>query len=207
MKKPPTIAYDAAQDILALPKEYNITGVNVHFRNSVYWDEADHQLYRSVDEFNALVHVLGPLTTALGLQISTTAKPDAQVPWRCIWKGMLTVRRTLDLPAVMLPLVQVNPTSVLLASPLHLLDSSFSLVAESTPTSSSWSSSKSPNMTITLPAYRSWLPDIPGESTVPLGDVVIGQACCKDVHGAVGEDNSGVYCITEGVWEPLVADE
>jgi hypothetical protein len=75
---PPTLAYEAAQDLLALLKEYNITDVNVHFRDSIYRLEVGPQLLRPVGEFDPLIDVVGPLTTALGLHISTKARPDAE---------------------------------------------------------------------------------------------------------------------------------
>ncbi|KAF8879528.1 hypothetical protein CPB84DRAFT_292048 [Gymnopilus junonius] len=74
----PTAAHDAAQDVLALLKDYEITDVDVDFRESLYIREAGPQLLPPVEDLDPLVDVIGPLTPALGLRISTRAKPNAQ---------------------------------------------------------------------------------------------------------------------------------
>lgn len=55
-----------------------MTDVNVHFRDSIYTTEVGPRLLRSVEDIDPLVDVVGPLTTALGLHISTKARPNAQ---------------------------------------------------------------------------------------------------------------------------------
>lgn len=73
-----TAAHDAAQDVLALLKDYQITDVDVDFRESYYRREAGPQLLEPVDELDPLADVVSPLTPALGLRISTKARPDVQ---------------------------------------------------------------------------------------------------------------------------------
>ncbi|KAG7439561.1 uncharacterized protein BT62DRAFT_1055711, partial [Guyanagaster necrorhizus] len=73
-----TAAHDAAQDILALLKDYQITDVDVDFRQSFYTREASPQLLKPVSDLNPLVNVISPLTPTLGLCISTKARPDIQ---------------------------------------------------------------------------------------------------------------------------------
>ena len=73
-----TAAHDAAQDVLALLRDYQITDVDVDFRESFYTREAGPQLLEPVDELDPLADVISPLTPALGLRISTKARPDAQ---------------------------------------------------------------------------------------------------------------------------------
>ncbi|KAM5531457.1 hypothetical protein V8D89_014847 [Ganoderma adspersum] len=62
-----TVAHDAAQAVLALLRDYQITDV-----------DAGPQLLRPVDDLDPLVDVIGPLTPTLGLGISTTTRPNAQ---------------------------------------------------------------------------------------------------------------------------------
>jgi len=71
-------AHDAAQDVLALLKDYQITDVDVDFRESFYTREAGPQLLKPVDDLDPLVDVVSPLTPALGLRISTRARPETQ---------------------------------------------------------------------------------------------------------------------------------
>jgi hypothetical protein len=73
-----TAAHDAAQAVLALLKDYQITDVDVDFRESFYTREAGPQLLEPVGDLDPLVDVVSPLTPALGLRISTKARPDAQ---------------------------------------------------------------------------------------------------------------------------------
>ncbi|KAG7439988.1 uncharacterized protein BT62DRAFT_924364 [Guyanagaster necrorhizus] len=72
-----TAAHDAAQDILALLKDYQITDVDVDFRESFYMCEAGPRLLKPVSVDDPLIDVVGPLTPTLGLHISTKARPDA----------------------------------------------------------------------------------------------------------------------------------
>ncbi|KAJ7691634.1 hypothetical protein B0H17DRAFT_1179591 [Mycena rosella] len=73
-----TAAHDAAQDVLALLKDYQITDVDVDFRESFYTREAGPRLLEPVGDLDPLVDVVSPLTSALGLRISTKARPDVQ---------------------------------------------------------------------------------------------------------------------------------
>jgi hypothetical protein len=73
-----TAAHDAAQDVLALLKDYQITDVDIDFRESFYTREVGPQLLEPVGDLDPLVDVVSPLTPALGLRISTKARPDAQ---------------------------------------------------------------------------------------------------------------------------------
>ncbi|KAL5480421.1 hypothetical protein ACEPAI_1691 [Sanghuangporus weigelae] len=72
-----TAAHGAAQDVLALLKDYEITDVDVDFRESVYVREVGPRLHRPVGDLDPLVDVVGPLTPTLGLRISTKARPNA----------------------------------------------------------------------------------------------------------------------------------
>ena len=73
-----TTAQDAAQDVLALLKDYQITDVDIDFRESYYTREAGPRLLKPAEDLDPLVDVVGPLTPALGLRISTKARPGAQ---------------------------------------------------------------------------------------------------------------------------------
>lgn len=73
-----TAAHGAAQDVLALLKDYKITDVDLEFRESTYVREVGHRLHRPVGDLDPLVNVVGPLTPALGLSISTKARRGAQ---------------------------------------------------------------------------------------------------------------------------------
>ncbi|KAG8824813.1 hypothetical protein FRC17_009021, partial [Serendipita sp. 399] len=79
---PPTLAHEAAQDVLALLEKYSITDVSVHFRESIYTTKVGPQLLQPIEDVDPLVdvigNVVGPLTTALGLHISTKTRPNAQ---------------------------------------------------------------------------------------------------------------------------------
>ena len=71
-------AHDAAQDVLALLKDYQVTDVDVDFRESFYTREVGPQLLKPVGDLDPLVDTVSPLTPSLGLRISTKARPDAQ---------------------------------------------------------------------------------------------------------------------------------
>jgi len=73
-----TAAHDAAQDVLALLRDYQITDVDIDYRESFYTREAGPQLLQPVGDLDPLVDVVSPLTPALGLGISTKARPNAQ---------------------------------------------------------------------------------------------------------------------------------
>ncbi|ETW86640.1 hypothetical protein HETIRDRAFT_447336 [Heterobasidion irregulare TC 32-1] len=69
-----TAAHGAAQDVLALLKDYKITDVDIDFRESTYVREVGPRLHRPVGDLDPLVDVVGPLTPALSLSISTKAR-------------------------------------------------------------------------------------------------------------------------------------
>ena len=73
-----TVAHDAAQVVLALLKDYQITDVDIDFRESFYSREVGPLLLEPVGDLDPLVDVVSHLTPALGLRISTKARPDAQ---------------------------------------------------------------------------------------------------------------------------------
>lgn len=73
-----TTAFTAAQNILALLKDYQINDVDVDFRESYYTREAGSQLLKPVWETHTLADVISPLTPALGLHISTKARPGVE---------------------------------------------------------------------------------------------------------------------------------
>ena len=73
-----TAAHHAAHSVLALLQRYQITDVDVDFRESVYTRNVGPRLLKPVDDLDPLVDVVSPLTPALGLCISTRARPNAQ---------------------------------------------------------------------------------------------------------------------------------
>ncbi|EIW75088.1 hypothetical protein CONPUDRAFT_66084, partial [Coniophora puteana RWD-64-598 SS2] len=74
-----TAAHNAAQVVLALlHKDYRITDVDIDFRESFYTREVIPQLLEPVGDLDPLVDVVSPLTPALGVRISTKARPEAQ---------------------------------------------------------------------------------------------------------------------------------
>ncbi|KAI0672614.1 hypothetical protein C8Q78DRAFT_1020432 [Trametes maxima] len=75
---PPSLAYKAAQDVLVLLGGHGLTDIDVDFRGSVVTREIGPRLLRPVSDLDPVVDVVGPLTPALGLRISTTARPNAQ---------------------------------------------------------------------------------------------------------------------------------
>ena len=62
----------------ALLQKYQITDVDVDFRESIYTRDVGPRLLKPVDDLDPLVDVVSPLTAALGLRISTRARPNAQ---------------------------------------------------------------------------------------------------------------------------------
>jgi hypothetical protein len=74
----PTAAHSAAEDVLALLEDYQITDVDVDFRESTYVREVGPRLHRPVGDLDPLVDVVGPITPALGLGISTQANLGVQ---------------------------------------------------------------------------------------------------------------------------------
>ncbi|THH10642.1 hypothetical protein EW146_g8312 [Bondarzewia mesenterica] len=73
-----TAAHYAAQSVLALLQKYQITDVDVDFRESIHTREVGPRLLKPVNDLNPLVDVVSPLTPALGLRISTRARPNSQ---------------------------------------------------------------------------------------------------------------------------------
>jgi hypothetical protein len=73
-----TAAHDTAQEILALLAKHQIADVEVDFRGSIYTHEVSPELVPPADDLDPLVQVVSPITPALGLRISTRARPNAQ---------------------------------------------------------------------------------------------------------------------------------
>ncbi|KAI0786845.1 hypothetical protein C8Q75DRAFT_734397 [Abortiporus biennis] len=73
-----TAAHYAAQDILAVLHTYQITDVDVDFRESIYLRNVGPRLLKPVGNLDSLVDVVSPLTPALSLSISTAANPDCE---------------------------------------------------------------------------------------------------------------------------------
>ena len=74
-----TAAHDAAQDVLALLRDFEIIDVDVDFRESFYRRKvAGPQLLRPVSGLSPLFDVVSPITSALGLHISTRDKLNAR---------------------------------------------------------------------------------------------------------------------------------
>jgi len=74
-----TAAHNAAQDVLALLKDYyHITDVDIDFRESFYTRQVGPQLRKTVQEADPIVDFVSPFTPALGLRISTRIRPEAQ---------------------------------------------------------------------------------------------------------------------------------
>jgi hypothetical protein len=71
-------AHDISTDILALLETHNIQGVEVEWRESIYWKGSGPALLRTVGNVNNTVDVRGPLTAALGVPIATSDRPGAQ---------------------------------------------------------------------------------------------------------------------------------
>jgi hypothetical protein len=65
-------------DFSAIPLDHQITDVDVDFRESIYTRDVGPRLLKPVDDLDPLVDVVSPLTPALGLRISTRARPNAQ---------------------------------------------------------------------------------------------------------------------------------
>ena len=73
-----TAAHDAAQVVLALLKDYQITDVDIDFRESLYMRGGRPSASRTVGGLDPLVKVVSPFTPALGLRISTKARPGTR---------------------------------------------------------------------------------------------------------------------------------
>ncbi|KAG6334414.1 hypothetical protein ID866_4670 [Astraeus odoratus] len=73
-----TAAHHTAQGALALLRDYQITDVDIDYRESLYMREAGPQLLRHVPERDPLYDVISPLTPAPGLRISAKARPNTQ---------------------------------------------------------------------------------------------------------------------------------
>lgn len=75
-----TTAHNAAQVVLALLKDYQITDVDIKYRESLYTCKAGLPLFKPIkySALDPLVDLVTPLTPALGLSISTKARPDVQ---------------------------------------------------------------------------------------------------------------------------------
>ncbi|TFK55382.1 hypothetical protein OE88DRAFT_1709888 [Heliocybe sulcata] len=73
-----TAAHDVAQVLLVLFKDYQITDIDIDFRESLHTCKAGPLFFKPVQDLDPLVDVISPLTHALGLGISTMARLDAQ---------------------------------------------------------------------------------------------------------------------------------
>ncbi|KAG6334418.1 hypothetical protein ID866_4674 [Astraeus odoratus] len=73
-----TAAHNAAQDVLALLRDYQITDININYHQSLYTHKASGQLLQPVHDLNPLISIVRPLTPTLGLHISTKASPNTQ---------------------------------------------------------------------------------------------------------------------------------
>ncbi|KAF8223583.1 hypothetical protein L208DRAFT_1381398 [Tricholoma matsutake] len=71
-------AHNTSQDILTLLKDYQITDIDIEFHESFYTHEVSPQLLGPIDELDPLIDIVSPLTPALGLHISTKARPNSQ---------------------------------------------------------------------------------------------------------------------------------
>lgn len=71
-------AHDVSENILGLLKSYGIEGVEVEWRESVFWHAVGPQLLRTVGNNHTTVDVRGALTATLGVPIATAERPDAQ---------------------------------------------------------------------------------------------------------------------------------
>ncbi|KAF9505952.1 hypothetical protein BS47DRAFT_1367685 [Hydnum rufescens UP504] len=71
-------AHTAAQSCLDLLKKFEITDVEVEFRESIYTQSAGPSLLKPVSNLDLTVDVCDPLTPALGLSITTQATPHAE---------------------------------------------------------------------------------------------------------------------------------
>lgn len=71
-------AHGAAQGILALLKNHQITDIDIDFRESSYRCKAGPQLLEPADESDPLADFISPLTPALSLCISTKARPNIE---------------------------------------------------------------------------------------------------------------------------------
>ncbi|KAJ3912719.1 hypothetical protein F5877DRAFT_53614 [Lentinula edodes] len=73
-----TAAHDVAQILLDLLKVYQITDVDIDFRESFYMSKSGPQLLKPVRFRDPVVDVVSPLTPSLGLHISTRARPNTE---------------------------------------------------------------------------------------------------------------------------------
>lgn len=70
--------HDAAQDILALLKNYQIIKIDIDFCKFFYMRKVGPQLLESAGDLYSLIDTISPLTPALGIHISLKARPNAQ---------------------------------------------------------------------------------------------------------------------------------
>ncbi|TRM67082.1 hypothetical protein BD626DRAFT_452493 [Schizophyllum amplum] len=67
----PTAAHNSARDVLALLAAYHLDDVDIDFRESMYIRTVGPRLHRHLDELDPLSRIVGPITSTLGLGIST----------------------------------------------------------------------------------------------------------------------------------------
>jgi len=73
-----TDARNLSMVLLALLKDFGLTDIEIEFRDSNYIREVGPRLLPPVNDLDPLVDVISPLTPALGLRISTMARPKSQ---------------------------------------------------------------------------------------------------------------------------------
>lgn len=71
-------AHGVSENILGLLQSYGIEGVEVEWRESVFWRAVGPPLLRTVGNNHTTVDVRGALTATLGVPIATAERPDAQ---------------------------------------------------------------------------------------------------------------------------------
>jgi hypothetical protein len=71
-------AHTSANGCLDLLKEFDITDVEVEYRESTYTRSAGPKFLKPVSDVHPTIDVRGPLTPALGLSIAAQATPDVE---------------------------------------------------------------------------------------------------------------------------------
>ena len=94
--------HTAGLDCLARLKEFDITDVDVEFREPAYTRSVGQQLLKPVSDANPTVSVRGPLTPTLGLRIAAARTPVAEGTGGLYIsegdKTLVTVRHVVFLP-------------------------------------------------------------------------------------------------------------
>jgi hypothetical protein len=71
-------AHDVSQDVLGLLKGYRTEGVEIEWRESVFWLAVGRPLLQTAGNNHATVDVRSPLTATLGVPVATAERPDVQ---------------------------------------------------------------------------------------------------------------------------------